>query len=705
MKYFLTTILFTCYSVVGISQTAPSNFNYTIDSAIAYFKQPQNSVCPYVNNGGAAATFKLINPPSGITINPNNGQIFWDSTVAVGHYLLTSLVTNSIGSTKTTFKLNVIPNSDDFIIPKYNTRSINCNYTNASKGTFSGVDVYYPTNDSNTQRPVFVFLHGGGFTTSDDKTQSYVVAVCTYMASCGFVAFAPNYNVGGGHTLMQNLAAVKDLDACLNSIRNGTISATNVTLPDYNPEFLFIGGAQSGAIVSCNFTFFDSSVNYNGYVVNLKNIISEADCWGSSPTTDRLYDFTKLRSNEIPTFIVHGSADQRIPVQESVDLDIALSSVGAYHDFWEINGVSSYTQPLLIQIFDSIANFQNRAWKHLYTKTLNPICKTSLGIISFNPSIGQTNTNITIHGTGFTGTISVSLGGTYAANYTVLNDSTITAIVGSGSSGSISITTNNGTTSLPGFIFCSQAISIDTFINSCTSVVYAGITYSLSSSFIDTIRNINGCDSIYLTVNITIGIPSISGGIYHPSKGYLIRDVSALMNGTTNNISVSTGSYTFGCLTNGANETIRLYKNNDINKTNGVTTLDLAYVQSHVLGKTKLNNPYKIIAADVNGDGKITTLDLVYMKRLILGIDTTFTNSTTKENRLWAFVDSSYQFPDTTNPFPFKDSISYIGLSVNKTNQTFIGVKLGDVNWDWNPALARMPSKVFIRPKMIRVIE
>jgi len=37
---------------------------------------------------------------------------------------------------------------------------------------------------------------------------------------------------------------------------------------------------------------------------------------------------------------------------------------------------------------------------------------------------------------------------------------------------------------------------------------------------------------------------------------------------------------------------------------------------------------------------------------------------------------------------------SCYGFNSNyKTNQTFIGVKLGDVNWDWNPALARMASK------------
>ena len=183
-----------------------------------------------------------------------------------------------------------------------------------------------------------------------------------------------------------------------------------------------------------------------------------------------------------------------------------------------------------------------------------------------------------------------------------------------------------------------------------------------------------------------------------------MSDVTVLLINKNNTIkNISNGHYNFSCINSGTNDTITLSKNNDINKANGVTSLDLALVQSHILQKNLLNSPYKIIAADVNGDGKVTALDLVYMKRLILGVDTTFTNTNTSEKRLWAFVDSSYKFPDSTNPFPFRDSIIFTSLNVNQTNQTFIGVKLGDVNWDWNPALAKMPSPVFVRPKKLSV--
>lgn len=109
------------------------------------------------------------------------------------------------------------------------------------------------------------------------------------------------------------------------------------------------------------------------------------------------------------------------------------------------------------------------------------------------------------------------------------------------------------------------------------------------------------------------------------------------------------------------------------------------------MGLTKLNSPYKIIAADVNGDKAVSNIDIILMKRLALLKDTTFT-SVKGDKRLWAFVDSSYTFPDTTNPFPYKDSISFTNLTSSKANQTFIGVKLGDVDYSWNAGLARSVS-------------
>ena len=237
-------------------------------------------------------------------------------------------------------------------------------------------------------------------------------------------------------------------------------------------------------------------------------------------------------------------------------------------------------------------------------------------------------------------------------------------------------------------IFKITPTSSNLYLSNCDSVVYKSFVFKNTTIYYDTVRTNAGCDSVYITVNITVNNLKINGNII-TAYNKTIPNVALSLTGTNSKNGIYSSNYAISCLPNMANEKIQLFKNNDIVKTNGLTVFDISLIQAHILGKTLLNSPYKLIAADVNGDGNVTALDIVYMKRLILGIDTTFTNVTTKQTRLWTFVDSSYIFPDTIHPFPFKDSINFIGLIENKTNQTFIGCKLGDVNWDWNQAIAR----------------
>ena len=174
----------------------------------------------------------------------------------------------------------------------------------------------------------------------------------------------------------------------------------------------------------------------------------------------------------------------------------------------------------------------------------------------------------------------------------------------------------------------------------------------------------------------------VQGNIVYPNN-LTIPNTTLKVTGSKVDSMQVTGAYTETAL-QGSNLTFRASKNNDVNKANGVTTLDLALIQSHILSKNLLNSPYKIIAADVNGDNKITTLDLVYIKRMILGLDTVFPSK-----KLWVFVDSSFVFTTPSSPFPYKDSISFTNILETKVKQTFIGIKLGDVNWDWNPLIAK----------------
>src|SRR5690606_6338823 len=80
-------------------------------------------------------------------------------------------------------------------------------------------------------------------------------------------------------------------------------------------------------------------------------------------------------------------------------------------------------------------------------------------ITSFTPASSSSGNTVTITGTNFTGTTAVSFGGTAAASFTLVSDTEITAVIGAGSSGSVSVTNPQGTATRAGFIISPPVIT------------------------------------------------------------------------------------------------------------------------------------------------------------------------------------------------------------------------------------------------------
>ena len=74
-------------------------------------------------------------------------------------------------------------------------------------------------------------------------------------------------------------------------------------------------------------------------------------------------------------------------------------------------------------------------------------------ISSFTPTSAVASATVTITGTGFTGATAVSFGGTAASSFNVVNATSIQAVVGTGTSGDISVITPAGTATKAGFVF------------------------------------------------------------------------------------------------------------------------------------------------------------------------------------------------------------------------------------------------------------
>ena len=83
---------------------------------------------------------------------------------------------------------------------------------------------------------------------------------------------------------------------------------------------------------------------------------------------------------------------------------------------------------------------------------------TGPSITSFSPTSASTGATVTITGTNLSAASAVKFGGIAATSYIVLNSNTISAVVGSGASGNVSVTTGFGTASLAGFIFTAPQV-------------------------------------------------------------------------------------------------------------------------------------------------------------------------------------------------------------------------------------------------------
>ncbi len=227
------------------------------------------------------------------------------------------------------------------------------------------LDLYVPDNDSDN-RPVFMFIHGGGFQ-GGTKTKPEIVAMANYFASRGWVFASIDYRtteeLGGdiftgiapqewidftlqnastpsdAKTSIAMYAAQRDAKAALRWI------VANASTYNVNTDFITVGGASAGAIstitlgISNQEDFRDeipiaddptlSTTNLNEtYVVR-----SLVDFWGSNVKLDlfgSVYGVERYDSNDPDLFIAHGTEDPAVLYSEAEELVHLYDSTGAY---------------------------------------------------------------------------------------------------------------------------------------------------------------------------------------------------------------------------------------------------------------------------------------------------------------------------------------------------------------------------------------
>jgi len=192
-------------------------------------------------------------------------------------------------------------------------------------------------------------------------------------------------------------------------------------------------------------------------------------------------------------------------------------------------------------------------------------------------------------------------------------------------------------------------------------------------------RNKDFCTTSIMVLDNTNTCDGDMGGIIgtvETEGGDAVREVMVSLKGPamqSQYLTDETGAYHFYSLPPLVDYAVTAFKDND--HRNGVTTIDLIYIQRHLLGIMPLGSPYKLIAADANNSGSVSAIDIYEIRKLILGRTDRF-----ESNQSWRFVPKSYEFPDPYKPWPFQEQLDLKALDRMALESDFVGVKTGDVN-------------------------
>ncbi|MFK7773366.1 MAG: PKD domain-containing protein [Saprospiraceae bacterium] len=474
-----------------------------------------------------------------------------------------------------------------------------------------------------------------------NETCNQMNGAISVIASGGEMPYT--YNFGNG-TTSNNVAM--NLSAGIYTV---IITDTNGCTGDLEVEILNVGSPTNASYT------YDNNI----FTVDFTNTSVDA--------TSYSWDFgdgnTSTEVNPTHTYSTSGVFEVCLTVSNSCSSDMFCETItitppdNVVFDVADISGEAGDTVYLAVTVesFDNIISFQK---------------SVQMMDITVAQFIGVTNLNLTDLST---------------ADFTISNN-TITA----------DWMTNStvGQTVPDGTIIYELAIQLLSNIE-CTQVIIDDNPLPIS-----VVQNINGTNinasvAVFAgEICVTNGLGNtVVAGLIFKENGETVANVDVTCLTAPNPIYTtnSTGTYEFLDLTQGEDYTITPFKNDA--PANGLTALDLAIIQQHILGTNFLSSPYKIIASDANNSGTITALDLVAIQNVIIGNATSFPNNTS-----WRFVPEDYIFPDPMNPFSpgFPEEITIYSLGADSLDENFIAIKIGDVNLNATPSLNNDPTKDLI---------
>jgi lysophospholipase L1-like esterase/predicted esterase len=218
------------------------------------------------------------------------------------------------------------------------------------------LDIYSPpVSDTIKKRPLFIYIHGGGFK-NGSKASSFIFLACNGMAKRGYVSASIDYRLGINEPKSNTdyfeamYRAVQDAKAAVRFFRRYAEKY------GIDTSQIFLMGQSAGAITALHLAYLDQyevpefiDVNKmstlegnsgnNGFSSKVTGVING---WGA------IVNYKWLNTGDVPLFNIAGTSDKTVPYDSSFD----------YHGFGQ-GSLILYERMLSLGIPTGLKPFNN----------------------------------------------------------------------------------------------------------------------------------------------------------------------------------------------------------------------------------------------------------------------------------------------------------------------------------------------------------